>query len=202
MAERSVAAHPEAFFAHKVQQMGRFCKHSTDISAFQHRSLFGRRSGERQARGTGKGRSLTTGSRSTRSTWSACAAPARLLSLCPPMQDTGDPDSAAAGRGLGIPAAARALWRPEIYGSSSCVLDYPAEGRQRPVRGVAIDVLATQDVRGELELEAAEEALLASELMEFVEDENLWIASRLIWFDQPRPPDSSQTAPVKIGPSS
>ncbi|KAL6067067.1 hypothetical protein STEG23_031995, partial [Scotinomys teguina] len=34
------------------------------------------------------------------------------------------------------------------------------------------------------------------------EDENLWIASRLIWFDQPRPPDSSQTAPVKIGPSS
>ncbi|KAL6066209.1 hypothetical protein STEG23_016758, partial [Scotinomys teguina] len=34
------------------------------------------------------------------------------------------------------------------------------------------------------------------------EDENLWIASRRIWFDQPRPPDSSQTAPVKIGPSS
>ncbi|KAL6089107.1 hypothetical protein STEG23_029220 [Scotinomys teguina] len=34
------------------------------------------------------------------------------------------------------------------------------------------------------------------------EDENLWTASRLIWFDQPRPPDSSQTAPVKIGPSS
>ncbi|KAL6039999.1 hypothetical protein STEG23_015565 [Scotinomys teguina] len=34
------------------------------------------------------------------------------------------------------------------------------------------------------------------------EDENLWIASRLIWFDQPRPPDSSQTSPVKIGPSS
>ncbi|KAL6056121.1 hypothetical protein STEG23_003059, partial [Scotinomys teguina] len=34
------------------------------------------------------------------------------------------------------------------------------------------------------------------------EDENLWIASRLVWFDQPRPPDSSQTAPVKIGPSS
>ncbi|KAL6089857.1 hypothetical protein STEG23_023328 [Scotinomys teguina] len=34
------------------------------------------------------------------------------------------------------------------------------------------------------------------------EDEKLWIASRLIWFDQPRPPDSSQTAPVKIGPSS
>ncbi|KAL6065662.1 hypothetical protein STEG23_028023 [Scotinomys teguina] len=34
-----------------------------------------------------------------------------------------------------------------------------------------------------------------------LEDENLWIASRLIWFDQPRPPDSSQTAPVKIGPS-
>ncbi|KAL6061193.1 hypothetical protein STEG23_011269, partial [Scotinomys teguina] len=34
------------------------------------------------------------------------------------------------------------------------------------------------------------------------EDENLWIASGLIWFDQPRPPDSSQTAPVKIGPSS
>ncbi|KAL6034722.1 hypothetical protein STEG23_001701, partial [Scotinomys teguina] len=34
------------------------------------------------------------------------------------------------------------------------------------------------------------------------EDENLWIASRLIWFDQSRPPDSSQTAPVKIGPSS
>ncbi|KAL6094073.1 hypothetical protein STEG23_020979 [Scotinomys teguina] len=33
------------------------------------------------------------------------------------------------------------------------------------------------------------------------EDENLWIASRLIWFDQPRPPDFSQTAPVKIGPS-
>ncbi|KAL6059740.1 hypothetical protein STEG23_009662 [Scotinomys teguina] len=33
-------------------------------------------------------------------------------------------------------------------------------------------------------------------------DENLWIASRLIWFDKPRPPDSSQTAPVKIGPSS
>ncbi|KAL6091615.1 hypothetical protein STEG23_018143 [Scotinomys teguina] len=33
------------------------------------------------------------------------------------------------------------------------------------------------------------------------EDENLWIASRLIWFDQPSPPDSSQTAPVKIGPS-
>ncbi|KAL6033221.1 hypothetical protein STEG23_000030, partial [Scotinomys teguina] len=33
-------------------------------------------------------------------------------------------------------------------------------------------------------------------------DENLWIASRLTWFDQPRPPDSSQTAPVKIGPSS
>ncbi|KAL6083532.1 hypothetical protein STEG23_031436 [Scotinomys teguina] len=35
-----------------------------------------------------------------------------------------------------------------------------------------------------------------------LEDEKLWIASRLIWFDQPRPPDSSQTAPVKIGPSS
>ncbi|KAL6089067.1 hypothetical protein STEG23_027555, partial [Scotinomys teguina] len=34
------------------------------------------------------------------------------------------------------------------------------------------------------------------------EDENLWIDSRLIWFDQSRPPDSSQTAPVKIGPSS
>ncbi|KAL6094164.1 hypothetical protein STEG23_014578 [Scotinomys teguina] len=34
------------------------------------------------------------------------------------------------------------------------------------------------------------------------EDENLWIASRLIWFDQPRSPDSSQTAPVKIGPLS
>ncbi|KAL6058479.1 hypothetical protein STEG23_023495 [Scotinomys teguina] len=34
------------------------------------------------------------------------------------------------------------------------------------------------------------------------EDENLWIASKLIWFDQPRPPDSSQTAPVKTGPSS
>ncbi|KAL6092443.1 hypothetical protein STEG23_022789 [Scotinomys teguina] len=34
------------------------------------------------------------------------------------------------------------------------------------------------------------------------EDKNLWIASRLIWFDQPKPPDSSQTAPVKIGPSS
>ncbi|KAL6032081.1 hypothetical protein STEG23_025500 [Scotinomys teguina] len=34
------------------------------------------------------------------------------------------------------------------------------------------------------------------------EDENLWIASRLVWFDQPRPPDSSQTAPVKIEPSS
>ncbi|KAL6085828.1 hypothetical protein STEG23_037049, partial [Scotinomys teguina] len=33
-------------------------------------------------------------------------------------------------------------------------------------------------------------------------DEKLWIASRLIWFDQPRPPDSSQTAPVKIGPLS
>ncbi|KAL6081437.1 hypothetical protein STEG23_000908, partial [Scotinomys teguina] len=32
--------------------------------------------------------------------------------------------------------------------------------------------------------------------------ENLWIASRLIRFNQPRPPDSSQTAPVKIGPSS
>ncbi|KAL6085116.1 hypothetical protein STEG23_032431 [Scotinomys teguina] len=35
-----------------------------------------------------------------------------------------------------------------------------------------------------------------------IKDENLWIASRLIWFDQPRPPDSSQTSPVKIGPSS
>ncbi|KAL6071090.1 hypothetical protein STEG23_029639, partial [Scotinomys teguina] len=35
-----------------------------------------------------------------------------------------------------------------------------------------------------------------------IKDENLWIASRLIWFDQPRPPDCSQTAPVKIGPSS
>ncbi|KAL6093692.1 hypothetical protein STEG23_024396 [Scotinomys teguina] len=34
-----------------------------------------------------------------------------------------------------------------------------------------------------------------------MKDENLWIASRLIWFDQSRPPDSSQTAPVKIGPS-
>ncbi|KAL6086916.1 hypothetical protein STEG23_013421, partial [Scotinomys teguina] len=34
------------------------------------------------------------------------------------------------------------------------------------------------------------------------EDENLWIASRMVWFDQSRPPDSSQTAPVKIGPSS
>ncbi|KAL6086867.1 hypothetical protein STEG23_024127 [Scotinomys teguina] len=34
------------------------------------------------------------------------------------------------------------------------------------------------------------------------EDKKLWIASRLIWFNQPRPPDSSQTAPVKIGPSS
>ncbi|KAL6036397.1 hypothetical protein STEG23_012628, partial [Scotinomys teguina] len=32
------------------------------------------------------------------------------------------------------------------------------------------------------------------------QDENLRIASRLIRFDQPRPPDSSQTAPVKIGP--
>ncbi|KAL6056375.1 hypothetical protein STEG23_016533 [Scotinomys teguina] len=30
-------------------------------------------------------------------------------------------------------------------------------------------------------------------------NENLWIASRLVWFDQPRPPDSSQTAPVRIG---
>ncbi|KAL6084344.1 hypothetical protein STEG23_004560 [Scotinomys teguina] len=76
------------------------------------------------------------------------------------MQDTGDPDSALAGRGLGMPVAARALWRPEIYGSSSCALDCPAEGRQRPVRGVAIDVLAAQDVREELGLEA--------ELMEFV----------------------------------
>ncbi|KAL6089645.1 hypothetical protein STEG23_032883 [Scotinomys teguina] len=34
------------------------------------------------------------------------------------------------------------------------------------------------------------------------EDENLWIASRMVWFDQPRPPDSSQTDPVKIEPSS
>ncbi|KAL6071863.1 hypothetical protein STEG23_008820 [Scotinomys teguina] len=54
------------------------------------------------------------------------------------------------------------------------------------------------------------------------EDENLWIASRLIWFDQPRAPEkffrcsniqisfkatdsedeTSQTPPVKIGPSS
>ncbi|KAL6054412.1 hypothetical protein STEG23_008098 [Scotinomys teguina] len=34
------------------------------------------------------------------------------------------------------------------------------------------------------------------------EDENLRIASRMVWFNQPRPPDSSQTAPVKIGPSS
>ncbi|KAL6088460.1 hypothetical protein STEG23_005739 [Scotinomys teguina] len=34
------------------------------------------------------------------------------------------------------------------------------------------------------------------------EDENLWIASRMVWFNQPRPPDSSQTAPVKTGPSS
>ncbi|KAL6091721.1 hypothetical protein STEG23_016549 [Scotinomys teguina] len=34
------------------------------------------------------------------------------------------------------------------------------------------------------------------------EGENLWIVSRLVWFDLPRPPDSSQTAPVKIGPSS
>ncbi|KAL6059759.1 hypothetical protein STEG23_009681 [Scotinomys teguina] len=34
------------------------------------------------------------------------------------------------------------------------------------------------------------------------EDENLWIASRMVWFDQSRPPDSSQTAPVKIEPSS
>ncbi|KAL6032050.1 hypothetical protein STEG23_025203, partial [Scotinomys teguina] len=54
------------------------------------------------------------------------------------------------------------------------------------------------------------------------EDKNLWIASRLIWFDQPRAPEkffrcsniqisfkasgskdeASQTAPVKIGPSS
>ncbi|KAL6034372.1 hypothetical protein STEG23_030540 [Scotinomys teguina] len=34
------------------------------------------------------------------------------------------------------------------------------------------------------------------------EDENLRIASRMVWFDQPRPPDSSKTAPVKIGPSS
>ncbi|KAL6091848.1 hypothetical protein STEG23_023920, partial [Scotinomys teguina] len=43
----------------------------------------------------------------------------------------------------------------------------------------------------------------ASELpIGLAEDEDLWIASRLIWFDQPRPPDSSQTAPVKIGPSS
>ncbi|KAL6037138.1 hypothetical protein STEG23_007443 [Scotinomys teguina] len=33
------------------------------------------------------------------------------------------------------------------------------------------------------------------------DNENLWIAFRLVWFDQPRPPDSSQTAPVKIGPS-
>ncbi|KAL6031337.1 hypothetical protein STEG23_011945 [Scotinomys teguina] len=27
------------------------------------------------------------------------------------------------------------------------------------------------------------------------EDEKLWIASRLIWFDQPRPPDSSSDVP-------
>ncbi|KAL6063377.1 hypothetical protein STEG23_021192, partial [Scotinomys teguina] len=38
-------------------------------------------------------------------------------------------------------------------------------------------------------------------VLRLTEDENLWIASRLIWFDQPRPPDFSQTAPVKIGPS-
>ncbi|KAL6084253.1 hypothetical protein STEG23_022025 [Scotinomys teguina] len=78
------------------------------------------------------------------------------------MQDTGDPDSAVAGRSLGMPAAVRALWRPEIYGASSCALDCPAEMRKRRVRGVAIDVLAAQDVRVELELEAAEEALLLS----------------------------------------
>ncbi|KAL6044786.1 hypothetical protein STEG23_019234 [Scotinomys teguina] len=42
----------------------------------------------------------------------------------------------------------------------------------------------------------------SSNIFTFQEDENLWIASRLIWFDQLRPPDSSQTAPVKIGPSS
>ncbi|KAL6087974.1 hypothetical protein STEG23_022834 [Scotinomys teguina] len=40
------------------------------------------------------------------------------------------------------------------------------------------------------------------DLLQQPENENLWIASRLVWFDQPRPPDSSQTAPVKIGPSS
>ncbi|KAL6093625.1 hypothetical protein STEG23_005360 [Scotinomys teguina] len=45
-------------------------------------------------------------------------------------------------------------------------------------------------------------SLYLCESIECNEDENLWIASRLIWFDQPRPPDSSQTAPVKIGPSS
>ncbi|KAL6084640.1 hypothetical protein STEG23_022875, partial [Scotinomys teguina] len=28
------------------------------------------------------------------------------------------------------------------------------------------------------------------------EDENLWIASRLIWFDQPRPPDRSSDVPT------
>ncbi|KAL6030387.1 hypothetical protein STEG23_024297 [Scotinomys teguina] len=27
------------------------------------------------------------------------------------------------------------------------------------------------------------------------DNENLWIASRLIWFDQPRPPDSSSDVP-------
>ncbi|KAL6043415.1 hypothetical protein STEG23_007995, partial [Scotinomys teguina] len=39
-------------------------------------------------------------------------------------------------------------------------------------------------------------------ICKLAKDEKLWIASRLIWFDKPRPPDSSQTAPVKIGPSS
>ncbi|KAL6038840.1 hypothetical protein STEG23_017067, partial [Scotinomys teguina] len=45
-------------------------------------------------------------------------------------------------------------------------------------------------------------ARLLIEFCSLYKDENLWIASRMVWFDQPRPPDSSQTAPVKIGASS
>lgn len=56
----------------------------------------------------------------------------------PPKQDAGGPGSAAAGRGA---AGGRR-----------------GVGHQCPARGVAVDVLAAQDVRGELVLEAAEEA--------------------------------------------
>lgn len=121
-----------ALFARKVHQGGRFCKHSTDKSPFQRQSSLARslartaagrrRHGARHARGTGNRRSLTTGSRSTRSTWRALrratarlrsphtSSPTRMVGklvnvgvaalqissrVRPPKQDAGGPGSAA-----------------------------------------------------------------------------------------------------------